>query len=206
MSAPSTPERFGPRTLRSYIRELFKKLNKLEERQKSLANAFLSTPDITQQATSDSAPSPEPDPPQPAPATSPNNSDDSTCGAPIRHQYSSRTHHKRSPYQQLTSLLGTDTERQNLLFIRLEYHYIMDKLKDLIEQLPESRRDIQKRYLRHLLIRLDSILVRMQSEQEEFKTIVHDNGGWMSYRQIMIKHRELMTRFAKLFKEQASKY
>ncbi|KAF9132561.1 hypothetical protein BGW39_011826 [Mortierella sp. 14UC] len=206
MSEPAAPEPCGPRTLRSYIRESFKTLNTLEERQKALIDAYLSTPDPTQKVTSASAPAPGPI--LQASPTNPNSSESSTCGVPMRHQFRGRRRHQRFPYPQPAPLQGADIERQNLLYIRLEYYYSMVALKDLIIQVPDSQLDIRKRYFRHLFVRLDRVLDQMHSEQGGAGSVGGVGGveGGAQYRQIMIKHRELMTRFANLFKELAPKY
>ncbi|KAK3841795.1 MAG: hypothetical protein J3R72DRAFT_444341 [Linnemannia gamsii] len=199
MSNLTEIQHLGPRTLYSYIRERFKQLNSLEERQKSLINAYLTTPDPARQTT------PVPVLSHPAVVKSANVGQGSYIrGGPIRPGSGLRSyHHYRQPLQK------SDIERHNLHYIRLEYYYAMVALKDLVTQVPDAQIDIRRRYLRHILIRLDQVLDRIHFEQGESNTVVAGTGGvggGAQYRQSMMRHREMMNRFTTLFKELAHKY
>ncbi|KAF9911839.1 hypothetical protein EC991_002142 [Linnemannia zychae] len=179
-------------------------LSNFEERQKALTDASLSKPNPTQQSTSASTPVLETTP-QPT-TTSADSNGARTCGVPARLQFRERHRHQLLPYRRPTPFQGADFDRQNLFYIRLEYYHAMVDLKRLIAQVPDAEIDIRKQYLRHLLIRLDGILSQMHSEHEESKTAANSIGGSALYQQVMTKHRELMTRFTKMFKELAPQY
>lgn len=169
MSELTEIPRLGPRTLYSYIRELFKQLNNIEERQMALIDVYLTTPDPARQTT-------------PVPVSS--------HPAAVKNENVGQGSH-------------------NLHNIRLEYYYTMVALKDLVTQVPDTQIDIRRRYLRHILTRLDQVLDRMHFEQGESNTAVAGTGGvdgGAQYRQIMMRHREIMNRFTTLFKELAHKY
>ncbi|KAG0292837.1 hypothetical protein BGZ96_003608 [Linnemannia gamsii] len=64
---------------------------------------------------------------------------------------------------------GNDLERRNLLDFRRTYHASLTNLRDLIVQLPEDQVVARKRYLRHLLVRIDRMLDRMNIELKKSK-------------------------------------
>ncbi|OAQ31910.1 hypothetical protein K457DRAFT_16804 [Linnemannia elongata AG-77] len=185
---PEQPEQqapfYGPRTLRSYIRDSFRKLNAFEEQQEAHILAYLTTcaPTPTLALT------PAPDPNNPRSDTGNTNNSNNTRSFLAR---------------------GNDLERQNLVTIRRQYYRAFPNALDLINQLPEAQVVARKRYLRHILVRLNRVLDRMNFELTQSKAATaaagaDDNMGL--HRTILRMHQDVVMQFARLFREIAAKY
>ncbi|KAF9134143.1 hypothetical protein BGX30_012034 [Mortierella sp. GBA39] len=206
MSEPQQPEQpeqqaplYGPRTLRSYIRDSFRNLDTIEEQQQAHIQAHLAT----SVPTSTRAPDPN------NPRSDTENTNNSSNTRPFLAR-------------------GNDLERQNLVTIRHQYDTAFSHLRDLINQLPQAQVAVRKRYLRHVLVRLDRVLDRMKFELTQSTAAAaaasadagaggavyvgirrerHLNGGEGAlHRAVLRKHREVMMQFARLFREVAAKY
>ncbi|KAF8943505.1 hypothetical protein BGZ47_005366 [Haplosporangium gracile] len=209
MSEPQQqPSPYGPRTLRFYIRESFCNLNTLEEKQKAQIEAHLTI----------STPAPTPTH-APNPNSIRDGAGNTSNNAGVSRKFLAR---------------GNNLERQNLVTFRRRYYSTLTALRDLINQLPEDKVVARKRYLRHLLMRLDKILVRMNFELSESKAAtaastdtdagavvyfrdkrkrryirggvdgVDDDGD--EHRMILRMHQDAMVQFIQLFRELATKY
>ncbi|KAF9150210.1 hypothetical protein BG015_007990 [Linnemannia schmuckeri] len=208
MSEPlQQPPPYGPRTLRFYIRETFRDLNTLEKQQQAHIEAYLTT----------STPAPTP-----IQAPNPNSIRDGANNA------SNYTGDSRKFLAR-----GNDLERQNLVTFRHRYYSTLTALRDLIDQLPEDKVVARKRYLRHLLMRIDKILGRMNFELSESKAATAAGvdtgagvalfrgrrnrryirggvdgvgGGGIQHRMILRMHQDVMMQFIRLFRELSTKY
>ncbi|KAF9296535.1 hypothetical protein BGZ88_012463 [Linnemannia elongata] len=188
LEQPPQPEQqapfYGPRTLRSYIRDSFRKLNAFEEQQEAHILAYLTT----SAPTPTLALTPAPDPNNPRSDIGNTNNSKNTRSFLAR---------------------GNDLERQNLVTIRRQYYRAFPNALDLINQLPEAQVIARKRYLRHILVRLNRVLDRMNFELTQSKaataaTGADDNMGL--HRTILRMHQDVMMQFARLFREIAAKY
>ncbi|KAG9064768.1 hypothetical protein KI688_003027 [Linnemannia hyalina] len=194
---------YGPRTLRSYIRDSFRNLDTIEEQQQAHIQAHLTT----SAPTSTRAHTPAPDPNNPRSDTESTNNSSNTRPFLAR---------------------GNARERQNLITIRRQYYTAFVHLRDLINQLSQSQVAARKRYLRHVLVRLDRVLDRMKLELTQSTAATaaassdagagdvvyvgrrseqHLIGGDRALHRVVLRmHQDVMIQFTRLFREVAAKY
>ncbi|KAK3837822.1 MAG: hypothetical protein JOS17DRAFT_799642 [Linnemannia elongata] len=194
---PQQPEQqaplYGPHTLRSYIRDSFRILNAFEEQQQAHIQAYLTTSAPTPTRVS-------------TPASDSNNP----------HRDTENTNNSSNTRSFLAR--GNDLERQNLVTIRRQYYTAFVNLRDLVNQLSVVQAVARRRYLRHILIRLDWVLDRMNFELTQLKAATAASGANAGagavvfvgdgalHRTVLRMHQDVMIQFVRLFSEIAAKY